>query len=64
MYLNLNHPNILKAKRYFYLKDNSYIAIILDYYPEGNLSELIGSFSQNQSKNIIKKIAEGLTHIH
>jgi hypothetical protein len=46
MYLTLNHANILKAYDAFPLNNNKFIAILLEYYPEGNLSNLIGKLNE------------------
>jgi serine/threonine protein kinase len=46
MYLTLKHANILKAYDSFALNNNMFIAIVLEYYPEGSLSNFIGKLNQ------------------
>jgi serine/threonine protein kinase len=60
----LNHPNILKAREFFFFNKEKYLTIILEYCPDGSLCNLIGKSSIDSIRAIIKGIAEGLVYLH
>ena len=46
MYVEFNHPNILKAREFFFYQQEKFLAIVLEYCPDGNLCNFIGKISQ------------------
>jgi serine/threonine protein kinase len=64
MYISFDHPNILKAREFFFYQKEQFLVIILDYCPDGNLSNLIGKLNQKQCREIMKQIAQGLAYLH
>ena len=64
MYVSFEHPNIVKAREFFFFKKEQYLIIILEYCSDGNLSKLIGKIDQDKSKEIIKQVVEGLVYLH
>jgi serine/threonine protein kinase len=48
----------------FYYSQEKYLAIVLEYCPEGNLANLIGKISQDQCKDMMKQIVKGLAYLH
>jgi serine/threonine protein kinase len=54
MYVSFEHPNIVKAREFFFFKKEQYLIIVLEYCPDGNLSRLIGKINQDKCKEIMK----------
>ncbi|KAJ3447706.1 serine/threonine-protein kinase fhke-related [Anaeramoeba flamelloides] len=63
--LSFNHPNIVKLHEVFLLKDK-YILLKLDFVGGGDLFESISTqtFSEQKSRNVMKKILEALKYMH
>ena len=64
MYVAFKHPNILKAREFFFFRKEQYLIIILEYCPDGNLNNFIGKLDQKKSKEIMRQVAEGLLYLH
>lgn len=64
MYVLYDHPNILKAREFFFYKKEQFLIIVLEYCPDGSLSNFIGKVNPNQCREIMKQIAEGLVYLH
>ena len=64
MYVQLKHPNIIKAREFFYFSEEKFLAIVLEYCPDGSLANLIGRIDGRQTSQIMKQIVEGLVYIH
>jgi serine/threonine protein kinase len=64
MYVAFKHPNILKAREFFFFKKEQYLVIVLEYCPDGNLGNFMGKLDQKQCKEIMTKLAEGLVYLH
>jgi serine/threonine protein kinase len=64
MYVQLKHPYILKAREFFYFSEETFLAVVLEYCPDGSLVNIIGQIDENQTKTIMKQIAEELVYIH
>ncbi len=46
MYVKLNHPNILKGHSFFLYNEERFLAVILDYCQDGNLTKFIGKINE------------------
>ena len=64
MHVSLDHPNILKAREFFFFNKEKYLTIILEYCPDGSLCNLIGNSSNDSFRKVLKEIAEGLVYLH
>jgi serine/threonine protein kinase len=64
MYVAFDHPNILKAREFFFFKKEQYLIIVLEYCPDGNLSNFIGKLDQVKLKEFMTKVTEGLVYLH
>ena len=64
MYVAFKHPNVLKAKELFFFKKEQYLVIVLEYCPDGNLSNFMEKLDQKKSKEIMRQVAEGLLYLH
>jgi serine/threonine protein kinase len=62
--VTLEHPNILTAREFFFFSKEEYLVIILEYCPDGSLSNLVGKISGDPLKKVIRGIAEGLVYLH
>ena len=60
----MDHPNILKAREFFFYNKEKYLTIVLEYCPEGSLCNLVGKSSKDSFRKVIKEIAEGLAYLH
>jgi serine/threonine protein kinase len=60
----LNHPNILKAREFFFFNKENFLIIILEYCEEGDLCNLIGKISSESFIKNLKQIVEGLVYLH
>jgi hypothetical protein len=54
MYVSFQHPNILKAREFFFYKKEQFLIIILEYCPDGSLENFIGKLNSNQCRKILK----------
>ena len=64
MYVQLNHPNLIKGQDFFYFNQDKFLAIILEYCPDGDLSQQIKKIDEKQAKNVMKQIIDGLVYLH
>jgi serine/threonine protein kinase len=64
MYVAFKHPNILKAREFFFFKKEQYLIIVLEYCPDGNLSNFIGTLGTAKCKQFMTQVAEGLVYLH
>jgi serine/threonine protein kinase len=64
MYVSFQHPNILKAREFFFYKKEQFLIIVLEYCPDGSLENFIGKLNSNQCRTIMKQIAEGVVYLH
>ena len=64
MYVAYKHPNILKAREFFFFKKEQYLIIVLEYCPDGNLSNFIGKLDPAKCKEFMAQVAEGLVYLH
>ena len=64
MHVKLDHPNLLKAREFFFHNLEKYLAIVLEYCPKGSLANFVGNFDQTKLKPIMKQIVEGVVYLH
>jgi serine/threonine protein kinase len=64
MYVSFKHPNILKAREFFFYKKEQFLIIVLEYCPDGSLSNFIGKLNPQKCREIMKQISQGVVYLH
>ena len=64
MYVSFEHPNIVKAREFFFFQKEQYLIIVLEYCPNGSLLNSIGKIDQGKCNEIMKQVVEGLVYLH
>ncbi len=54
MCVSFEHPNIVKAHEFFFFQEEQYIIIVMEYCPDGDLSQLIGKIDQDRTRKIME----------
>ncbi len=64
MYIKLKHDHILKAREFFFYNKEKFLAIVLEYCPDGDLTNHLESLNEAESEKIMNQIVDALVYIH